>query len=308
MAGRGDPLLVVVAGLHGNERSGVEAARRLLAALEGAPLAAGRVVALLGNVQALHRGVRYQRRDLNRLWTEQRVREIASAPVEGLVEPEEHEMRELLDALLALRRSSDGRPVLLDLHTSSADGPPFFALGSDPLVEELVDRTGVVEVRGITTYLEGMLVERAAGFGYAAFAFEAGRHEDPASVLNHEAVLWHTLASLAMIGEEELPAGVRTRREEMGRPADVPPAVRIVHRHRVHPGDRFAMRPGYRNFQPVREGEVLARDGRGPIRAPLAGRIFLPLYQPAGEEGFFLTRDVAPDEVQEGAGGRSRTA
>jgi succinylglutamate desuccinylase len=54
------------------------------------------------------------------------------------------------------------------------------------------------------------------------------------------------------------------------------------------------MEPGFVNFQPVDRGQLLARDGRGEIRAGESGRILMPLYQSQGRDGFFLVREVSP--------------
>ena len=52
------------------------------------------------------------------------------------------------------------------------------------------------------------------------------------------------------------------------------------------------MHSGYRSFQRVDAGEVLAAEGEAEIRAPSAARLLMPLYQRAGREGFFLARPV----------------
>lgn len=52
------------------------------------------------------------------------------------------------------------------------------------------------------------------------------------------------------------------------------------------------MEPGFKNFQPVRRGKVLARDRTGAIKASETGLVLLPLYQPLGDDGFFLAREV----------------
>jgi succinylglutamate desuccinylase len=54
------------------------------------------------------------------------------------------------------------------------------------------------------------------------------------------------------------------------------------------------MEPGFRNFQSVSAGKLLARDHHGEVRAPLSGILLLPLYQAQGEDGFFLIREVTP--------------
>jgi succinylglutamate desuccinylase len=52
------------------------------------------------------------------------------------------------------------------------------------------------------------------------------------------------------------------------------------------------MEPGFRNFQQLRQGQVLARDRTGEITAHETGLILLPLYQTLGDDGFFLGREV----------------
>jgi succinylglutamate desuccinylase len=74
----------------------------------------------------------------------------------------------------------------------------------------------------------------------------------------------------------------------------LPPVLEVRHRHEIRDEDRFTMRPGYSNFQPVSVDELLATDVAGEIRAPERGRVLLPLYQGLGNDGFFIVRDVRP--------------
>ena len=72
----------------------------------------------------------------------------------------------------------------------------------------------------------------------------------------------------------------------------------------IHGGDRFtktaalALLMGLAQMQDqvaaealVREGQQLAADCTGPIRAICDGYMFMPLYQPEGKDGFFLLAD-----------------
>ena len=52
------------------------------------------------------------------------------------------------------------------------------------------------------------------------------------------------------------------------------------------------MSPGYDNFTPVQKGELLACDRLGEINSHRPARIFMPLYQSVGTDGFFLVREV----------------
>ena len=68
--------------------------------------------------------------------------------------------------------------------------------------------------------------------------------------------------------------------------------MQIRHRHHIRPQDTFVMRPGYTNLQGIECGELLASDQDGDIRAPFAGRVFLPLYQSQGDDGFFIVQEL----------------
>jgi succinylglutamate desuccinylase len=71
-------------------------------------------------------------------------------------------------------------------------------------------------------------------------------------------------------------------------------SLELFYRHAVLPEDNFQMLPGFKNFDPVKQGQQLGVDKSGPVYSPDDGRVFLPLYQPEGEDGFFLVRDI-PD-------------
>lgn len=65
----------------------------------------------------------------------------------------------------------------------------------------------------------------------------------------------------------------------------VDPVVEIVHRHVVARDDDFVMEPGWKSFQPVAKGVVVARDRGSPIATPHAGLMLMPRYQPRGRTG-----------------------
>jgi len=63
------PLLIFIAGIHGNETAGVKALKEVFEILETQkPEIHGSIVGLAGNLRALSQEVRYIDEDLNRLW------------------------------------------------------------------------------------------------------------------------------------------------------------------------------------------------------------------------------------------------
>ncbi|MBX3464844.1 MAG: succinylglutamate desuccinylase/aspartoacylase family protein [Planctomycetes bacterium] len=291
--GRPGPTLLVLAGIHGNEPAGVQAVLRVLAHLQQQELPiAGRLVALAGNLGALAAGKRFLARDLNRGWSQEAI-EALWARGDAESTPEDHEQRDLLRRLEAALATASGPVVVLDLHSSSAAGPPFLCLADTIDNRRLGLATGVPLILGIEETIDGASLEWFAQRGIAALAVEGGRHEEAATVDNHAAVLWCMLARLRMlpVGSIDL-APYREQLRQAG--GGAPPIVEIVLRHAITPEDRFRMEPGFVNFAPVERGGLLAHDRRGAIRSPVRGHVLLPLYQALGDDGFFLARSVRP--------------
>jgi succinylglutamate desuccinylase len=299
--GRPGPTLLVLAGVHGNEPAGVRAVQQVLAALQEAELPiAGRLVALAGNLPALAAGRRFVGRDLNRGWSAWALAELQErAAASGAVVtreatgacPEDRQQLELLERFEQAVHRASGPVVFVDLHTSSADGPPFLCLADTIDNRRLGLATGVPILLGIEETIDGASLEWWSERGIAALAVEGGRHEHPATVDNLQAVLWLLLVRLGLLrpGSVDLaPHRAQLRAAAAG--AD--PMVEIVHRHAIAPDDAFSMEPGFVNFQRVRKGQLLARDRNGSILAPYDCCVMLPLYQALGDDGFFLARPV----------------
>ena len=270
-------MLVVVAGIHGNERAGITAAQRVLAQLP--QLLLGELIVLAGNVGALEMNVRYRDRDLNRVW--------GARP--ALAHEAEHaEQRELDAALLAALAGARGPAHLLDLHTTSAPGIPFLLAGSAPAQARFASGIPIPAVRGLEEKLEGILTGHFAQRGFVTLVCEGGQHEDAATVESLQAVLWLALKQLGLVAARAETERAWALLDE--RRAGLPLAIDVLSRHAMTAEDRFVMEPGFRNIEAVRKGRLLARDVRGEIRAPEDGVVVMPLYQGQGGDGFFWGR------------------
>ena len=299
--GRPGPLVVALGAVHGNEPAGVLAAERLLRALarerDAQPGFAfrGRFAAFVGNVGALAAGRRFLRHDLNRHLDPAHVERLAAAAETDLA-AEDAEAVALVAAVRAeVSAYRPSRIVVVDLHTTTADGGAFSIVGDDPAARRLALACHAPVVLGMLAGgLAGTTMHAftAAQLGAptAGVVFESGRHDDPAAVARAASALTLVLAAAGCVDEARVdPGHGRRLREEF---AHLPAATELAYVHRIAPRDRFAMRPGYVNFAPVAAGEVLADDVRGEVRCPLAGRVLMPLYQPQGGEGFFVVREA----------------
>jgi succinylglutamate desuccinylase len=284
-----------VGAIHGNEPAGVHgivrAARRLE---ESGSLVRGDFVGLLGNVEAFARGSRFVARDLNRAWTESRLSHLGAADPATLSEAEDVEQADLRVEIERAIAEARGPVHLVDLHTTSgADG--IFTVFGDALRQRAFAETFPIPmVLGLEELVDGTLIQFYGERGVVAVTVETGHHEAPESIERAEAAIWVALDTLNMLSARartEAARGIRTLRRAS---AHLPPALEMRHRHAVRPGDGFEMLPGYRNFDRVVRGEVVARDHAGEIRAEETARLLMPLYQSQGEDGFFLVRRFSP--------------
>lgn len=294
------PRLICVGGLHGNEPSGVLALRRVLATLEDRrPPFKGQMVAIAGNIKALRAGRRFLVRDLNRGWSPRGMDRAEGQPKAPAEDGEQAELIALLSTELKGDRA-DTR--VIDLHTTSADSPPFLTLADTLRNRAFARRIGLPLVLGIEEQIDGALLEVINGAGPMTLGIEAGQHDDPESVDHHERTVWMALIAGGHVAEEEVPEARSMRRALRSAWRHIPGVFEVRYRRPVAPSDQFRMRPAYKNFQPVEAGQIVAEDRNGPVAVPEQGRIFLPLYQEQGDDGFFIVRDVNPAWLRVSAG------
>ncbi|MCL7926874.1 MAG: succinylglutamate desuccinylase/aspartoacylase family protein [marine benthic group bacterium] len=286
---RPGPMVLVIAGLHGNEPAGVRAVERLFHTLgaRDTPVR-GEIVGLAGNLTALAHGRRFLVRDLNRSWTRRRIASIRARP--GDVE--ESEQLELLELIEDLLRGRESESIILDLHTTSSESIPFCTLGDTIRNREFARRLEIPVVLGIEEQIHGALLEYIGARGPVTVGVEGGQHDDPSSVDYHEHVLWTALVQAGCLDAADVPDYETRRGALVQARGGLSRFFEVRARRAVSEGDGFAMRPGFRNFEPVTEGQPLADDRRGAVVAPEKGRIFLPLYQEQGDDGFFIVRPI----------------
>lgn len=292
-AARG-PTVIVLAGIHGNEPAGIRAARRILSRLGTETVATrGEIVFLAGNLTALGARKRFIHLDLNRQWTPEKVSRITGDPEVGLA-AEDVEQRELHAALSEFTARAEAPIYFLDLHTSSADGPPFVTVGDTLRNRRFASQLPLPLILGLEEQVDGALLEYLNNFGFITLGVEGGRHDADISADHLESVVWLALVAAGALDAGALP-DLERHRERLARAGrGFPSVVEVRRRHAVSSGDGFRMEPGFTNFAPVERGRILARDGRGPIRAPESGLLLLPLYQGQGDDGFFVSREVRP--------------
>lgn len=260
------PRVLLLGGVHGEEKPGVIGLERLAARLQDGRLSlvSGQATVIPRvNAKAVARGLHFVEENLNRV-----ARRHAA--------PATHEQR-LADELVALMSEHD---VVLDLHGTQAPTTPFAFLDDESApVRRWADALGAdCLLTGWSALYAGSgavtTTECAQKLGKIALTVEAGQNDDPAAAEFAFLAALRTLAHFGLIAGEERPAPPRPLR-----------LTSIVRRER----EGAFTRP-WKNFDPVKKGECIARYADGAeLSAPEAGFVVMP-YEAveAGGEWYYL--------------------
>ena len=289
------PTIFVFAGMHGNEPAGIKALDNVCTALKGIEdRFRGTFIGIRANLRALYEGVRYVDEDMNRIWFPSIIDKVRRCPVEELDSSERMEIKKLLELIDRELSDKPGQPVIfVDLHSFSSHGGMFAITARNDSHIDLVSSLHVPLVFGIDEALPGTALRYFQTFDYMAFAFEGGNHQSRITIENKTAALMLLVCNAGNVHASDIPEYRKYDRHLIQQTEHLPSRVELVYQHIIEPGDEFEMRPGFKNFQPVKKGEWLANDKNGKIRAQSSGFILMPLYQKQGDDGFFIVREQA---------------
>ena len=290
-------MLLCVGGLHGNEPAGVRALEEVVDLVRSRRhLLRGDFVAVAGNLQALAAGRRFMSYDLNRAFTPARVaalRNSLPSPNGRAPAPEDRETVRLLDVLDHVSARRRGPVHVFDIHTTSSGGGAFTTATDRPRHKRFALSVPVPLVMRLDEHLEGTLAGYFDQFGYTSAVFECGQHEEAEARVRAASAVWLAIRAAGLLRDADVPEARRGYEALECAYRRLPRVLEMTYRHPVEEEDRYMTRPGFRNFQQVRAGDVIADDRNGEVVAPKSGRLLMPLYQEQGEDGFFVVRDIA---------------
>ncbi|MFH5831359.1 succinylglutamate desuccinylase/aspartoacylase family protein [Halalkalibaculum sp. DA3122] len=286
------PTIIIIAGIHGNEPAGLRALESLFAGLAGQEQHfKGKLVGIRANERALYEGVRFVDEDMNRIWFPSIIDKIERSAAEELESTERAEIKELLRVIQREIPEETNNPVIfVDVHSFSAQGEMFAITARKENHMKLLSAMHVPMIFGIEEALRGTALRYFQDAGYITFALEGGNHQNKLTVTNNTAALMLLVEAAGCLPAANIPNYEEYNRHLLHQNNQLPTSVEFVYQHIIEDGDRFEMRPGYTNFQPVKKGEWLASDRNGQIRAQCDGYVLMPLYQKQGDDGFFIVR------------------
>lgn len=294
------PLLVVFGAMHGNEPSGVKAIKLLFKMLEIEPKRNpgfkfhGKFIGMVGNLAAYKKNRRFIKKDLNRSWTDDSVRRSLKVG-SFLLSSEEREIKEILTILKKeVEEYQPQRMIVLDLHTTSAFGGIFTIVNDDPESLEIGSQMKVPVIKGMLKGISGTTLHFFTDKNFpvktTAVTFEGGQHEEPQAVSRNISAIVNCMRSIGCVASGD----VENIHDQLllDYAKNLPNVTELVYTYSIQQGEGFEMLPGFRNFQRVEKGQLLAKNKTGEIRAIESGLILMPLYQKQGSDGFFIIKEV----------------
>lgn len=289
------PLLICLGGIHGNELAGIRAIQEVLRLLsaerEQHPsfMLHGTFLGIQGNIPAIRSNQRFITRDLNRMLLKEEIDQLRALPA-GELSPDESECLALVDLIEKEHALQPGRTLLLDLHTTTAFGGVFSIAAEDAASLSMAKGLHVPVILGIADTLKGTTIDffNRPEQNLVSIVFEAGQHEDPESVSRMISAIINLMLAIGLVTHDHVESKHEGLLKSLA--AGLPAVTRLTYHYRIAAGEDFKMEEGYKNFDPVKKGDVLASNDHGPIHAPSDGLILMPKYQPLGDDGFFIVK------------------
>ena len=282
------PTVVFFAGIHGNESAGVQALTKVFSNVMEGDIT-GTMYGIAGNIPALQKGQRYLDKDLNRIWTKERIEALPNKDDRSIEDQEQLNILKILNEILT---GHEDPLYFIDFHTTSSKTLPFITI-NDALINRNFSRYFPVPiVLGIEEYLHGPLLSYINELGYVSLGFESGQHDDHQAVLNSVSFAYLTMVFSGLISKDALPGFTAHYNRLKSESNGLSELFEVVYLYRIKPDESFKMKDGFDSFQDVKKHNIIATSNDLPIRPKYNAKIFMPLYQSKGQEGFFMIKRI----------------
>ncbi len=278
--------LIVIGGMHGNEKSGLEAIERVLNKLKNQEdKLKKRVYFLKGNLKALENDERFVDIDLNRIWHDRYLKNHNGA----------YDFKEFLELQALIEEICQGQYdncAMLDLHTFSADSGIFCIPAENRKSEQLAKRFGVPYIEKLAKSLPETALNYYGEKGMLSLVFEGGRHNTPEAADNLERAIWLMMCYFDVISPADFPEVKYMQQYLIELSEALPHRLEMVYHHKLEDYHHYRMHAGYYNFKAIRDGEEVALQNGNPVLTPTSGFMLMPLYQKKGSDGFFIVKEI----------------
>ena len=280
--------IVFFVGIHGNEYAGVKALENVITSLNHEDIN-GEIFGVYGNIKALKQNKRFLVSDLNRMWTSKLLTDLK---LKEVLNDEEQEQEEILYFINQLISSKKSPIYFIDLHTTSSKTLPFITINDALINRKFANCFPVPIVLGIEEYLEGPLLSYLNTLGYLSLGFESGQHTDPSAIKNCEAFINLVLVHSGHILSPSLSSIQANEKILKTASSDISSIFEIIYKYHIQENESFSMKEGFKSFEKINKGELLATSNGKNIYSEYSAKLFMPLYQKSGNDGFFIIRPI----------------
>lgn len=254
------PRSMILVGVHGDEKCGVEALEKMLPSLR---IDSGVVYIAYGNPEAIERQTRFFETNLNRMFK----------PDELLSETEKKSYE--YGRAQYLKKYLNQADALLDIHASFTPASRRFIIcepNAEPITKYLpfdliVSGFDAIQPGGTDYYMNQA--------GKVGICIECGYLGDPQSVAVAEKSIISFLGAAGHIANPNL-----QKNEQVN--------MNMEYLHLTR-SDHFVLSKPFADFEELKEGQLIGRDGEEEIRAPHDGIIlFARNSNSPGEEAFLF--------------------
>lgn len=253
--------IMILGGVHGDERAGIEVVKKLQAQFASGELklTSGKLILALGNLQAMEINERGSEphRDLNRLFIDGEVQS---------TQPETFE-QERAQKLAPHIAAAD---ILIDLHATPNPSEPFMVCLNTPEHKRVYQWFRCGKILSDPHYLFGdgtpvTTDEYAETHGGVGFCYETGWNQDVSIVPRvHE-------DCLNLLKDQGLLEGEPTQAPETKETYEMTMAMRLT-----DVGFSYAEGVGTGSWQPIQAGQLIGMIGEEELRAENDGMLIFP--------------------------------
>lgn len=287
------PTVVAFGGIHGNERAGINALLRVFKKISDDKIPMlGNFYGIAGNLNAISKNVRFDKVDLNRIWTDEAILNLHLADENDYENEEIREQKEVYQIIKNIIDSEKGPFYFLDLHTTSADTQPFINISDSLNNRKYSANFSIPTILGIEEFLKGPLLTYMNDFGHISLGFEAGQHDKEESVDNCISFLWLALVAANCVRKNDIDK-YSFYKHSLATFKETQVFYQIDYKYTIKPTENFKMVKGYENFQEIKQEELLAYSNNSEVKANIDGKIFMPLYQQKGDDGYFIISELS---------------
>lgn len=278
------PTLLFFCCIHGNEKAGYLALSSFFEQIaKYSDRLKGNVYGIFGNQEAFVQEHRFIDKDLNRIWTKSHIK----AATQKHKVSEYNELVDIYKHLYDILTKTKSTVYSVDLHTTSGPTEPFIVMNDALNNRVFVRDLGYPVIFNVESFIEGSLLNLLNDLGHISIAFEGGEHYSKDSVKAMKIFCYKTLYHSGVMSDQDLRYIGISETYFKCQPAKY---YEMVFRQDLKPSDHFEMIGNYLNFQKLKKGERIAFLNGKSVYSPKAYRIFMPLYQKKGEDGFFYVK------------------